>query len=266
MSLQYAGTTALITGASSGLGEEFARQLAARGANLVLVARRKERLEAIAAELREQHGVSVAVLSVDLAAPLAAADLASRITELGLTIDTLINNAGFATRNRFENEDPSRIGQEVGLNVGALVDITRAFYPGLLARGRGALINVASTAAYQPVPLMAVYGATKAFVLSFTEALWYEAKGSGLKVLALSPGATKTEFFTVAGEDARVGSLQTPSQVVGIALSTLDRRNPPPSVVCGTGNALTVGITKLVSRRALVSITGSITGRRPAHT
>lgn len=266
MAQHYAGTTALITGASSGLGEEFARQLAAKRANLVLVARRSDRLETLASALRGRHGVSVAVLPADLTAPHAAADLSSRVSELGLTIDTLINNAGFATRNRFENEDAERIGREIDLNVGALVDITREFYPGLLASGRGALINIASTGAYQPVPLMAVYGATKAFVLSFTEALWYEAKESGLKVLALSPGATKTEFFDVAGEEAKVGSFQTPSQVVGIALSTLDRRNPPPIVVCGAGNAMTVAITKLVSRRALVTITGSITGRRPLNT
>jgi short-subunit dehydrogenase len=265
MPQHYPGTTALITGASSGLGEEFARQLAAKGANLVLVARRSDRLETLATALRGEHGVSVTVIAADLSAPNAATELASRVSKLGLSIDTLVNNAGFATRSRFENEDASRIAQEIDLNVGALVDITRVFYPGLLASGKGALINIASTGAYQPVPLMAVYGATKAFVLSFTEALWYEAKGSGLKVLALSPGATKTEFFDVAGENAQVGSFQTPSQVVGIALSTLDRRNPPPSVVCGSGNALTVVATKLMTRRALVSLTGSITGRRPVE-
>jgi uncharacterized protein len=263
MPQHYAGTTALITGASSGLGEEFARQFAARGANLVLVARRGDRLESLAAALRERHGVSVTVIPADLSAANSAHDLAARVSSLGISIDTLVNNAGFATRSRFENADAARVRQEVDLNVGALVSITRAFYPGLLASGTGALINIASTAAYQPVPLMAVYGATKAFVLSFTEALWYEAKGSGLKVLALSPGATRTEFFDVAGENARVGSFQTPGQVVGIALSTLDRRNPPPSVVCGTGNALTVAATKLLSRRLVATLTGSITRRRP---
>jgi short-subunit dehydrogenase len=259
--IDHRTTTALITGASSGLGEEFARQLAARGADLVLVARRLDRLETLAAELRSEHGVAVTVLAADLSRPAAATQLAERIDSLGLTIDSLVNNAGFATRNRFEHEDPARIAEEIDLNVGALVDLTRRFYPRLLASGRGALVNIASTGAYQPVPLMAVYGATKAFVLSFTEALWYESKGSGLKVLALSPGATRTEFFDVAGADARVGAFQTPSQVVGLALRTLDRRNPPPSVISGAANRATTILTRLLSRRGLATVTGRITAR-----
>lgn len=261
MPIDYRGRTALITGASSGLGEEFARQLAARGANLVLVARRLDRLDALADELRTSHGITATSLECDLAAPGAAQALAAELSSRGLDVHTLINNAGFATHNRFENEEPARIAQEIDLNVRALVDITRAFYPTLLTHGDGALVNIASTAAYQPVPLMAVYAATKAFVLSFTEALWFEAKGNGLKVLAVSPGATKTEFFDVAGEDARVGSLQTPVQVVRLALATLDRRNPPPSVVSGSGNRLTTEATKLLTRRGLVNLTGAITGR-----
>jgi short-subunit dehydrogenase len=261
VAITYRGRTALITGASSGLGEEFARQLAARGSDLVLVARRLDRLDALADDLRSTHGVTVTTLASDLSAPGAAAALADELAARDIPVHTLVNNAGFATRNRFEREDAARIAQEIDLNVGALVDITRAFYPDLLTRGDGALINIASTGAYQPVPLMAVYGATKAFVLSFTEALWFEAKGSGLKVLALSPGATKTEFFDVAGEDARVGIFQTASEVVGLALATLDRRNPPPSVVSGLANRLTAGVTKLLSRRGLVNLTGAITGR-----
>jgi short-subunit dehydrogenase len=261
VTITHRSSTALITGASSGLGEEFARQLAARGADLVLVARRLERLETLAAELRSQRGVAVTVIAADLSHPDAAAKLAERVGALGLTIDTLVNNAGFATRNRFENEDPARIAEEIDLNVRALVGITHQFYPQLLAAGRGALINIASTGAYQPVPLMAVYGATKAFVLSFTEALWFESKGSGLRVLALSPGATRTEFFDVAGADARVGAFQTPEQVVRLALTTLDRRNPPPSIVSGVANRATTVVTRLLSRRGLVSLTGRITAR-----
>lgn len=265
MPLDHSATTALVTGASSGLGAEFARQLAARGADLVLVARRVDRLDELAADLRERHGVTVTVVARDLARPGAGAALAADLADRGLAVQTLVNNAGFATRNRFEDEDADRIGQEVALNVAALVEITRAFYPQLLAAGRGALVNVASTGAYQPVPLMAVYGATKAFVLSFTEALWYEAAGSGLRVLALSPGATSTEFFDVAGENARVGSLQTPAQVVGLALATLDRRNPPPSVISGTANRLTAASTRVLSRRGVTRLTGLITSRQPVH-
>ncbi|MGL4340396.1 MAG: SDR family NAD(P)-dependent oxidoreductase [Rhodoglobus sp.] len=261
MTIDYHGRTALITGASSGLGEEFARQLAARGSHLVLVARRLDRLDSLADELRASHGITVNTISCDLAAPGAAQSLATELASRSLEVHSLINNAGFGTRNRFENEDSARIAQEVDLNVGALVDITHAFYPELLAHGEGVLINVASTGAYQPVPLMAVYGATKAFVLSFTEALWFEAKGSGLKVLALSPGATKTEFFDIAGEDAKVGNFQTSTQVVRLALKTLDRGNPPPSIISGVSNRLTAWTTKLLPRRILVSLTGAITGR-----
>jgi len=261
VSIDHRNTTALITGASSGLGEEFARQLAARGADLVLVARRLDRLESLAAELRSQHAIIVTVIAADLSREEAPEELARRIDALGLTVDSLVNNAGFATRNRFEREDPTRIAEEIDLNVRALVGITRQLYPKLLASGRGALVNIASTGAYQPVPLMAVYGATKAFVLSFTEALWVEAKGSGLRVLALSPGATKTEFFDVAGADAQVGAFQTPEQVVRLALTTLDRRNPPPSVVSGAANRATTIVTRLLSRRGVATLTGRITAR-----
>ncbi len=262
MSIDHRNTTALITGASSGLGEEFARQLAARGANLVLVARRLERLESLAGELRAGHGITVTVIAADLSRADAPAELAARVEDLGLTIETLVNNAGFATRNHFVQEDPARIAEEIDLNVRALVGISRRFYPQLLASGRGALVNIASTGAYQPVPLMAVYGATKAFVLSFTEALWFESKGSGLRVLALSPGATKTEFFDIAGADARVGAFQTPEQVVRLALTTLDRRSPPPSIISGAANRATTILSRLISRRGVANLTGRITARR----
>ncbi len=262
MSIDYSGTTALVTGASSGLGEHFVRQLAARGADLVLVARRVDRLEALADELRA-GGRTVTVIGADLAQPGAGHSLADELEARKIVVGTLVNNAGFATRNHFENEDAARIAEEIDLNVGALVDLTKAFYDQLRATNRGALITVASTAAYQPLPLMAVYGATKAFVLSFTEALWYENRGRGLKVLCLSPGATKTEFFDVAGEGARVGEFQTPEEVVGLALETLDKRNSPPSVVSGTRNRFMAAATRLVPRRTLVMVAGRTTARNP---
>jgi short-subunit dehydrogenase len=262
MSIDYTGTTALVTGASSGLGVEFARQLATRGADLVLVARREDRLEALATELRAS-GRTVTVIAADLAAPDAAADLARTLEKKGLTISTLVNNAGFGTRNRFEEESPARIAEEIDLNIGVLVDLTKVFYEQLQANDRGALITVASTAAYQPVPLMAVYGATKAFVLSFTEALWYENRGRGLKVLCLSPGATKTEFFEVAGEGARLGDYQSPSEVVALAIRTLDKRNAPPSIISGARNKVMAWSGRLVTRKALVTVSGNLTSRNP---
>ena len=263
MTLDYRGTTALITGASSGLGAEFAHQLAARGANLVLVARRLDRLESLASELTAAHGITATAIAADLAAPSAAANLHANLGERGIRISTLINNAGFATRSRFENEDAERIHEEISLNVTALVELTHAFYAQLQA-GHGALVTLASTAAYQPVPLMAVYGASKAFVLSFTEALWYENKQTGLSVLALSPGATRTEFFDVAGAGARVGDFEEPADVVGLALSTLDGKNPPPSVISGTRNRAMAIVSTLTPRRTVVNLTGLMTGRNPA--
>ncbi|MEJ1230140.1 MAG: SDR family oxidoreductase [Galbitalea sp.] len=199
--IDYRGSTVVITGASSGLGAEFAAQLAARGANLILVARRADRLEALGGDLEARHGVTVTPLPADLTAPGAASALAERVKKLGLPVHSLINNAGFGTHNLFQDEDADRIAQEVTLNVSAVVDLTKAFYPELLQHGSGVLVNVASTAAFQPIPRMAIYGASKAFVLSFTEALWYEARPSGLRVLALCPGATTTEFFDVAGPE-----------------------------------------------------------------
>ncbi|MGX5682607.1 SDR family NAD(P)-dependent oxidoreductase [Schumannella luteola] len=261
MALPYTDSTVLITGASSGLGAEFARQLAARGADLVLVARRLDRLESLAADLRS-GGRTVEVVAADLAAPGAARALGAELESRGIRVDGLINNAGFATRNRFEDEHPERIHEEVALNVAALVDLTAEFYPQLQAAEHGILVNVASTAAYQPVPWMAVYGATKSFVLSFTEALWFENKLTRLRVLALSPGATRTEFFDVAGEEARVGAFQSAEEVVSLALRTLDGSNPPPSIVSGARNRATVVTSKLLSRRALVNVTGSLTSRR----
>ncbi|CAO1651005.1 SDR family oxidoreductase [Salinibacterium sp. NG22] len=261
MAISYTGTTVLVTGASSGLGEEFARQLAARGADLVLVARRIDRLEQLATELRASHGVNVTPIERDLSTPDAASTLAAELTERGIPVHSLVNNAGFATRNRFEDEEPARIDQEIALNVGALVALTRQFYPQLRSHDAGVLINVASTAGYQPVPFMAVYGATKAFVLSFTEALWSEAQGTGLTVLALSPGATRTEFFDVAGAGAQVGNFRTSVGVVALALATVDRRNPPPSVIDGGMNRATTIMTRLASRRLVAAMTRRVTGR-----
>ena len=219
MPLNHRGTTAIITGASSGLGAEFARILAARGANLVLVARRAERLAELATDIRSKHGVEVHTIALDLTELGATDALVAAVRERGLSIDTVINNAGFGMRGAVVDANAARLDEQVRLNVGAVVSITRAFLPEMVASGRGALVNVASTAAFVPVPLMAVYGATKAFVLSFTEAVAFETRDSSLRVTAICPGATRTEFFDVVGtEDAAVGSFQTPPQVVATAM------------------------------------------------
>jgi hypothetical protein len=191
--------TALITGASAGLGEGFARELAKQGHGLILTARRTDRLEAIATELRTAHGVAVHVFAADLADANAPAELAAQVAAARLTVDTLINNAGFGTRGDFADSAlETQVGQ-IDVNCRALVALTHAIMPGMVARGSGAILNLASVAAFQPGPWMAVYYATKAFVLSFSEALHEEVKDKGVRVTALCPGPTRTEFAGVAG-------------------------------------------------------------------
>ncbi|HEU0180902.1 MAG TPA: SDR family NAD(P)-dependent oxidoreductase, partial [Agromyces mariniharenae] len=185
--------------------------------------------------------------------------LVAFVHERGLTVDSLVNNAGFGMHGAFEQADAARIDEQVRLNVGALVSLTRAFLPEMTASGRGILVNVASTAAFQPVPSMAVYGATKAFVLSFTEAVAWETRETGLRVTALCPGATRTEFFDVVGTDeARVGDYQTPAEVVATAMRALDSRRTPPSVVSGRGNSVSAVFARIMPRSIVLPITARV--------
>jgi short-subunit dehydrogenase len=251
----YRGQLTLITGASSGLGAEFTRQLAQRGSDLVLVARRKDRLEALADELSGVHGVTVHTVAQDLGEAGAGERLAAELERRGLVVTSLVNNAGFGTFGPFHEEDPARLRQEIALDVSAVVDISRALINQLRAHGEGVLINVASMAAYQGNPNMAVYGATKAFVLSLTEALWAESHGTGLKIIALSPGATKTEFFDVVGDETAAGGqpMSEPSDVVATVLRALDSKNPPPSVIAGRRNQLMAAAARHLMSRGQVT-------------
>ena len=265
--VDYHHQTTLITGASAGIGVEFARQLAERGSDLVLVARRLDRLEALGAELTARYGIRTTAIPLDLSLPSAGMALAAEIDRRGLTVTSLVNNAGFGTHGPFHEEDAARLGEEIAVNVASVVDVSRAFIGRLRATGTGVLINVASMAAYQPTPTMAVYGATKAFVLSFTEALWQESLGTGLRVIALSPGATDTEFFAIAGDAADGGTTrQSPKEVVAVVLKVLDRRTPPPSVISGTMNRVMVSASRLVSRRRLVLTMGAMMARSQSTT
>ena len=250
--MEFKGSRALVTGASSGMGEVFARELARRCADLVLAARSRDKLEVLASELRESAHVSVHVEAVDLSEPGAGLALAARLGERGLAIDVLVNNAGFGLFGPLDEADAQRIAQAVQLNVAALTELTCALLPGMRARDRGAIVNVASTAAFQPVPYMAVYGATKAYVLSFTEALWAETRGTGVRVTALCPGATDTAFFDTASDSASIGRRMTPGQVVAAAFSALDRRRS--TVVPGLGNRLLASSTRLASRQAVARL------------
>jgi uncharacterized protein len=195
-------STALVTGASGGIGAEIARELARRGHNVVLVARRKPRLEALAEELRTEYGIRAETVASDLAKPASRSRIQGRITQLGLEVEILINNAGFATGGAFHEADPARELEQVQVLVEAVVVLTSTFLPGMVERHRGAILNVASTAGMQPLPYAAGYSAAKAYVLAFSEAIHQEAQGQGVTVTALAPGPVETEFWDIAGWQA----------------------------------------------------------------
>lgn len=261
MARDYRGKTALITGASSGIGVEFANQLAARGANLVLVARRKDRLQIVADAVKLTHKVEATVIVADLSEVGAADKLFKTLARKKISVDVLVNNAGFGTFGKFKNEDIEKISEEIRLNISTLVELSRLALPAMLNKDDGVIVNIASTAAYQPVPFMAVYAATKAFVLSFTEALWGELIGTKVVAIALSPGGTKTEFFEVASNGKApggLGKLETVEQVVTVAMNALDKETPPPSVISGAANYALATSGRLVPRKMLVKIARSI--------
>ena len=235
---------ALITGASAGLGEEFARQLAAKGRKLVLVARRKDRLDALAAELGDARAVEL-----DLSRPGAAGALRADIAAQGETVELLVNNAGFGLSGRFAQLDGKRQREMIDLNCGVLTELAHAVLPGMIERRSGGILNVASTAAFQPGPGMAVYFATKAFVLSFSEALHDEAKPHGVKVSCLCPGPTRTEFRSVSGFDpkGRLGKIAADSpSVVRAGLAGLARNRAV--VVPGLTNKIISQVNRVVPR------------------
>jgi short-subunit dehydrogenase len=244
----------LITGASAGLGAEFARACAARGQRLVLVARRRDRLEALAAEL----GGEAEIVAADLARPGAAARLIADIAARGLSVDTLINNAGFGLAGRFDTLPLERQREMIDLNVAALTELCHLVLPAMRARRRGAILNVASTAAFQAGPYMAVYYATKAYVLSFTEALHQELKASGVRVTALCPGPTATEFFDVAGAgNGRLARMAVdPVAVARAGLDGLARNKA--IVIPGAMNKATAQSNRLLPRALMRRIVARI--------
>lgn len=190
---------ALVTGASAGIGREFARLLASDGYDLVVSARRADRLAELSKELRDRHGTNVLDAPADLADPKAPERLCNELREAGHEIDLLVNNAGFGGVGRFESLDQVRQREMIEVNVTALTRLAGLLLPEMKARARGGIINVASTAAFQAGPFMAVYYASKAYVLSFSEALFEECRGTGVMVTCLCPGVTETEFFDMAG-------------------------------------------------------------------
>lgn len=251
--------TALVTGASGGIGEAFARQLAALGKDLVVVARSENKLQALARELASQHSVQVRVIAADLARHDSAAALYAETERLGLVVDLLVNNAGFAKAGEFSQLPFDVQADMVRLNVNTLVELTRLYLPSMRERGRGGVINVASTAAFQPVPFMSVYGGTKAFVLSFSEAVAEEVAGDGVTVMALCPGATATGFQETAGVwEGQGASMATADEVVAEALRAFEHRRR--SFVQGATNKLMTIATRLGPRRLILYMTARVVG------
>lgn len=251
------GRTALVTGASTGIGAELARQLAARGANLVLVARSIDKLDALAASLRAQHHIDVFTVKLDLSTSDASEQLLQRVTEFGLSVDFLVNNAGFSSLGPAAEFDPDHVGAVVNLNVKAVMENTVRFLPAMVARGGGVIINVAGTGAFQPGPYMAARTASAAFVLSFTQAVSAENADTGVRVLALCPGPTETPM--TSGQNSPLGKMRTPDQVVTTALKALSTRKA--SVVDGRLNAVVARVGSRLPESMVLTMASRIMKR-----
>ena len=250
-------STALITGASGGIGKAFAEELAQRNTNLVLVARSQEKLNELASQLQEQHKIQVDVIVQDLTEAGAANAVFTATKEKGLTIDLLINNAGFGDYGDFSDRDGEKQVKMVQLNVLALVDLTHKFLPLMRQRGSGSIINVASIAGFQAIPYISVYAASKAFVISFSEALWAENRAHGVKVLASCPGPTETNFFSEAKFPPLLANTATkiasPQSVVRDSLKALEK-GQQIVVSGGIRSQIVSRLTRFVPRKTLVSI------------
>lgn len=254
---------AVVTGASSGIGEALARAMAARGTHVVLAARSAARLEAVAQGIRLAGGAAT-VLPTDLARPDAARRLHDEVTRLGLEVDTLVNNAGFGYHGSFASEPPEHLHGQLQVNVVALVELTHRFVPSLLAR-RGTVLNLASTVAFQPAPFMSVYGATKSFVLSFSEALWAEYRAQGLHVAAVCPGPVDTPFIDAAGPETRSTAVfrhtLSIDQVVRECLAAMGSARP--TRIVGLRNRLMAQSSRLSPRELTVRVGARLLRPRP---
>ncbi len=257
----YTESTALVTGASRGIGAAIAHALAGRGVRaLVLTARSKSDLEHLATELFGKHGLRVETIVADLSDPAAPAFIKAETDQRGLTVDLLVNNAGWGTHGVFSDTDAKKSRDMVEVNVQALVELTRLYLPSLIATNRGGVVNIASTASFQPVPFMAVYAATKAFVLSFTEALAVEVTeqgATGVRVVGLCPGGTQTNF----GDGMLRGHFEnatqdSPEAVASATLAALDK-NEPVAIV-GAKNYFMAQSARFAPRRVVAEVAGDI--------
>jgi len=248
------GQTALVTGASAGIGVDLAECFASDGYNLILAARTESALCAVADRLAKTYGVVATPLTADLQAIGGGKTLAGEIARRGLTVDVLVNNAGYGHAGAFNGSDAAVQLGMIDLNDRALVELTHIYWPGMLQRGRGGVLNVASTAAFQPGPLMAIYYASKAFVLSFSEALWEEARGTGVKVSCLCPGPTVSKFRQRAGTNkVRLSQAGTPMPSMTVARMGYDAWQANTRViVTGTRNRVMATLVRFMPRAMLL--------------
>jgi len=249
------GQTALITGASSGLGADFARQLARHGCNLILVARRAERLHELRAEISATQNVAVECYATDLVAPHAPQRLYAQLQQAGWQVDVLINNAGHGLYGQTWSLPWEQLHHMLELDIVVLTHLTRLFVADMVTRGRGYVLQVASLGAFQPTPTYAAYAAAKSYVLSFGEALHYELRSTGVTCTVLCPGVTRTEFFTVAGQQLTAYQRMTMMDSATVARigirAMLQGRS---SVIAGRLNSLLAGGTRLMPRQVLAAI------------
>lgn len=249
---KWADRWAVVTGSSSGIGAEFARQLAARGMHVVLTARREDRLQELAEELARLHGAKAVVIPGDLSDEQMPKRIFETVKEKNLDVALLVNNAGFGQVTSIDDHDTERDLAVVDVNIRALTELTYLFLKPMCERGEGSILNVASAVSFQPVAYMPVYSASKAFVLHFTEALWAELKGSGVRVAALCPGTTETEFFDEAGVPGWLAkqASQPASRVVRTGLKAVERGKP--FVVSGWRNWLLTSLQRFFPRKLVV--------------
>lgn len=261
MAITYAERWGIVTGASSGIGAEFTRQLAARGMHLVLIARRGELLEKLAEELYASHGAKTEIIVADLTDPAAPAQIVNEIQQRGLEIELVVNNAGAGFAGSIEQTDVERMSRMIQLNITALTELTYRFLPSMLERKSGGVINVASVAGFQPVAYNGVYSASKAYVLHFSESLWAETRNRGVTVMALCPGTTNTDFFV--GSDVpnwlEKHPSQSPEVVVRGGLKGFDKRRQ--YYVSGWKNYILSLLVRLAPRSTAVN--GSVKFFKP---
>ncbi|WP_202743142.1 SDR family NAD(P)-dependent oxidoreductase [Acinetobacter calcoaceticus] len=248
----FKNSTALITGASSGIGKAYAQKLASLGINLILTARSEQKLNDLADELRKKYNVTVEVIVLDLAQPNSAQTLFDEVQARKLSVEILINNAGFGKWTKFLDQSVATYQEMITLNISSVTSLCYLFLSHMLANKKGIMINISSTGAFQPLPYIAVYGASKSYVLQFTEALAGEYASSGVKFLAVCPGNTETNFTQVANADTSGMKSSTVDDVVSATVAALDKNKP--TLVVGCSNYLTSQLPRILSRKKMINL------------